>query len=162
MKFRFEWHRARRQDLSVIWVLERVGDVLWTREINEMRRVSFAEQLATIDRIFSQYRVARFAGDQTGIGKSGLPIRSGMTRVALFLLLVKSFNFRAWAAFNESFGFPIRIGKYGPNETEENKSVLMRALRNITGDGAAAIPASMSARRRRMSGCAKTLKLGMA
>ena len=32
------WDIARRNDLTVYWVLELVGDVMWTRQITEMRR----------------------------------------------------------------------------------------------------------------------------
>lgn len=35
---------GRRHDLFVIWVLEEVGDVLWTRELVTRRGASFAEQ----------------------------------------------------------------------------------------------------------------------
>ena len=35
---------GRRHDLFVIAVLEKVGDVLWTREIVERKGATFAEQ----------------------------------------------------------------------------------------------------------------------
>lgn len=60
---------AARNDLLVIWVLEQVGDVLWTREIIERRRISFAEQDALLDDVFRRYRVARSCMDQTGMGE---------------------------------------------------------------------------------------------
>lgn len=60
---------AARRDLFVIWVLEAVGDVLWTREIVARRRLSFAEQDALIDGVFRRYRVLRLCMDQTGMGE---------------------------------------------------------------------------------------------
>lgn len=60
---------ARRNDLWVAWVMERVGDVLWTREISVLRRATFAEQDAEIDRLWKTYRVARMTVDQTGMGE---------------------------------------------------------------------------------------------
>lgn len=60
---------GRRKDLTVIWVLETVGDVLWTREIVEMRRASFAEQDAELDRVMRDYRPVRLCMDQTGMGE---------------------------------------------------------------------------------------------
>ena len=60
---------GRRRDLTVIWVCERVGDVLWTREVIRMKSASFAEQDAELARVFREYRVERFCGDQTGIGE---------------------------------------------------------------------------------------------
>lgn len=60
---------ASRNDLYVIWVLELVGDVLWTREIIARRRISFAEQDQLLDDVFSRYRVLRCCMDQTGMGE---------------------------------------------------------------------------------------------
>ena len=60
---------AARGDLWVAWVWEVVGDVLWTREVRELRRASFAEHDAAIAEIMSRYRVARLAMDQTGMGE---------------------------------------------------------------------------------------------
>jgi phage FluMu gp28-like protein len=60
---------ARRHDLWVAWVLEPVGDVLWTREVVERRRATFAEQDAIMDGLFARHRVARLAIDQTGMGE---------------------------------------------------------------------------------------------
>lgn len=60
---------AARNDLYVIWVLEQVGDVLWTREVVARRRISFAEQDALLDEVFRRYRVLRCAMDQTGMGE---------------------------------------------------------------------------------------------
>ena len=58
-----------RNDLFVIWVLEQVGDVLWTREIITRRRASFAEQSDLLADVFERYRVLRCCMDQTGMGE---------------------------------------------------------------------------------------------
>ena len=60
---------GRRHDLFVIWVLEQVGDVLWTREIVERRGASFAQQDSLLDDVFARYRVMRCCMDQTGMGE---------------------------------------------------------------------------------------------
>ncbi len=60
---------GRRRDLFVIWVLEQVGDVLWTREIVELKGATFARQDEERDRVFDRYRVVRSAWDQTGMGE---------------------------------------------------------------------------------------------
>lgn len=73
-----------RRDLFVIWVLEQVGDVLWTREIITRRRASFAEQDALIDDVFNRYRVLRACMDQTGMGEKPVEdaqYRHGKSRV---------------------------------------------------------------------------------
>jgi len=60
---------ATRHDLWVAWVWERVGDVLWTREIRTLKRASFAEQDAVLDELFIKYNPVRIAMDQTGMGE---------------------------------------------------------------------------------------------
>jgi phage gp29-like protein len=75
--------------------------------------------------------------------KSGLPIRSGIARVATWAWMFKAFTLRDWAIFVQNFGQPIRIGKYGPGATKEDRDVLFRAVANIAGDCAAIIPNGM-------------------
>lgn len=69
---------ATRNDLFVIWVLEQVGDVLWTREIIEKKRVKFAEQDWLLDEVMRRYRVLRACMDQTGMGEK--PVEDAQRR----------------------------------------------------------------------------------
>lgn len=69
---------AARGDLTVIAVLEEVGDVLAARELVVMRRASFAEQLAELDRVMRAYRVALCLIDQTGMGE--MPVQEAQRR----------------------------------------------------------------------------------
>lgn len=62
------WDVARTQDKSVIWVVQRVGDVLWTRDVHTMRRASFAEQLDAFDMRMRLYAARRACIDKTGLG----------------------------------------------------------------------------------------------
>lgn len=63
------WDVARRRHLSVLWVLELVGDVAWTREVVELQGQSFAAQDAELGRLVDRYRPQRVAIDQTGMGE---------------------------------------------------------------------------------------------
>lgn len=63
------WDIAVRGDLSVIVVLEQVGDVLWMREMIEMRRVAMTEQWEVFGDVMRRYRVGRACIDQTGMGE---------------------------------------------------------------------------------------------
>ncbi|WP_082549989.1 terminase large subunit domain-containing protein [Mesorhizobium sp. Root157] len=60
---------GRRNDLFVIYVLEQIGDVLWTREIIELKRAKFAAQDEALDEVMRRYRVGRVCMDQTGMGE---------------------------------------------------------------------------------------------
>lgn len=75
---------ARKKDLWVAWVWERVGDVLWTREISVLRRATFAAQDAEMDRLVGTkdapgvYRVGRICMDETGMGSK--PVEDAKAR----------------------------------------------------------------------------------
>ncbi len=60
---------AIRNDLWVAWALERVGDVLWTREIAVLKRASFYEQDRTMDEMVRRYNPVLICMDQTAIGE---------------------------------------------------------------------------------------------
>lgn len=76
--------------------------------------------------------------------KSGLPIRSGIARLAAWAWMFKAFTQRDWAIFTQTYGQPIRVGKFGAGATKEDKATLFRAVANIAGDCAAIIPEGMS------------------
>ncbi|SDY55244.1 DUF935 domain-containing protein [Citreimonas salinaria] len=75
--------------------------------------------------------------------KSGLPARSGLARVVLWPYLFKKYGERDWSIFSQTYGQPVRVGKFGPGATKEDRATLMRAVANIAGDMAAIIPESM-------------------
>jgi len=76
--------------------------------------------------------------------KSGLPIRGGLARPVAWAYLFKNFDLKDWLQFAEIYGMPLRIGKYHPNATAEEKRTLLRALANIAADAAAMIPQGMA------------------
>lgn len=76
--------------------------------------------------------------------KSGLPVRGGIARLAAWAWMFKAFTQRDWAIFTQTYGQPVRIGKFHPGATKEDRATLFRAVANIAGDCAAIIPESMS------------------
>lgn len=75
--------------------------------------------------------------------KSGLPVRSGIARVAAWAWMFKAFTQRDWAIFAQTYGQPVRLGKFAPGAAKEDKATLFRAVANIAGDCAAIIPQGM-------------------
>ena len=75
--------------------------------------------------------------------KSGLTLRSGLARVAAWGWMFKAYTQRDWAIFSQTYGQPVRIGKFGPGASDQDKATLFRAVANIAGDCAAIIPESM-------------------
>lgn len=63
------WDVARRQDKSILWVVEQILGVWITREVVRMRRTSFADQMAEFDRLMERYNIRRACIDQTGMGE---------------------------------------------------------------------------------------------
>jgi phage gp29-like protein len=76
--------------------------------------------------------------------KSGLTLRSGLARVAAWAWMFKAYTLRDWAIFSQTYGQPLRVGKYGPGASEDDRDTLFRAVANIAGDCAAIIPESMA------------------
>lgn len=75
--------------------------------------------------------------------KSGLPLRSGIARVACWTWMFKAFTQRDWSIFTQTYGQPLRVGKYTDNASKEDQDTLFNAVANIAGDCAAIIPNGM-------------------
>lgn len=75
--------------------------------------------------------------------KSGLTIRGGLARLVSISYMCKAFTVTDWLAFAEVFGMPLRLGRYGPNATENDIRTLINAVANIGSDAAAVLPDSM-------------------
>lgn len=75
--------------------------------------------------------------------KSGLPIRSGIARLAAWNWMFKAFTLRDWAVFTQTYGQPIRVGRFHSGASKEDRNTLFRAVANIAGDCAAIIPEGM-------------------
>lgn len=75
---------GRGRDLFVVWVLEQVGDVFWTREVIADNTIGPLQQPEVLADVFRRYRVMRACMDQTGMGETPVALarqRHGATRV---------------------------------------------------------------------------------
>ena len=75
--------------------------------------------------------------------KSGLAYRGGLARVVAFGWMCKAYTVKDWMSFIETYGLPLRIGRYGPEATKEDVAKLYQAVANIGTDAAAVLPRSM-------------------
>ena len=75
--------------------------------------------------------------------KSGLPIRGGLARLVAWAWLFKNYTLKDWVRFVEAYGQPLRVGKFGPSASQEDKDILFKAVANIAADAAAIIPEGM-------------------
>ncbi|WP_333827712.1 phage portal protein family protein [Pararhodobacter sp.] len=75
--------------------------------------------------------------------KSGIPLRGGLARLVAFTWMCKAFALKDWVSFAETYGLPLRLGRYGPEATREDVEKLFLAVANIGTDAAAVLPKSM-------------------
>lgn len=85
---------------------------------------------------------AKFAVHRSRI-KSGLTYRGGLARVVAFAWMCKQYTLKDWIAFVETYGLPLRLGRYGPEATVDDVRKLFQAVANIGTDAAAVLPKSM-------------------
>ncbi|MDR2024034.1 MAG: DUF935 domain-containing protein [Hungatella sp.] len=72
--------------------------------------------------------------------RSGHPSRAGVLRVVAWMYLFKNYDIKDWVSFAEIYGLPLRLGKYQPGASDEDKRALMQALIQIGADAAGMVP----------------------
>ncbi|MBI2882855.1 MAG: DUF935 domain-containing protein [Candidatus Methylomirabilis oxyfera] len=72
----------------------------------------------------------------------GSAIRAGLMRTCAWLYLFKHYDIKDWAAFLEVYGMPLRLGKYQPGASKEDRDALLLAVRSIGHDAAGIISSS--------------------
>lgn len=75
--------------------------------------------------------------------KSGYLTRAGLHRVLAWPYLFKTYAVSDLAEFLEIYGLPLRVGKYPPGATKEEKATLLRAVAEIGHNAAGIIPEGM-------------------
>lgn len=108
------------------------------------RRVSFATSLTP--RVLTEAEPAR--GEDLAPFKwvyhrykarSGYDTRAGIMRVCAWMYLFKNYGVKDWVAFAEVYGQPLRLGKYSPNASREDKDALKLAVASLGTDAAGII-----------------------
>lgn len=67
---------------------------------------------------------------------TGVPTQGGLLRVSALAYLGKQFAIKDWLIFAEIFGMPVRIARYDPAATPEEKRELLEMLRHLGSDAA--------------------------
>ena len=76
--------------------------------------------------------------------KSGYLSRGGLHRILAWPYLFKNYSVRDLAEFLEIYGLPLRLGKYPPGASDQEKATLLRAVAGIGHNAAGIIPEGMS------------------
>ncbi len=71
--------------------------------------------------------------------RSGSVVRAGLLRTVSWVYLFKNYSLKDWNVFNEVFGIPLRLGKYEPSASPEDRESLRRAITSLGSDAAAII-----------------------
>lgn len=74
--------------------------------------------------------------------RSGYPTRQGVLRTCAWMYLFKNYDMKDWVAFAEVYGMPLRLGKYDPSATKEDRDALIAAVRALGSDAAGVISKS--------------------
>ncbi|MCP4590796.1 MAG: DUF935 family protein [bacterium] len=69
---------------------------------------------------------------------SGHPARGGLLRATAMAYLAKNLALKDWMIFSELFGMPVRVARYDPSATAEEKQELLNMLESL-GSNAAGI-----------------------
>lgn len=75
-------------------------------------------------------------------GKSGHPTRSGIYRVCCWMFLFKNYSLKDWVTFCEVYGMPLRLGRYDPGASQEDRDALVQAISSLGTDAAGVISKS--------------------
>lgn len=135
---------------EIIW--ERRGELFWPREYvwRDPKYFTFdaisrstlrLAELGMIDGV--ELPPGKFICHMPRL-KSGIPIRAGLARSVAWMFMLASFTLKDWAIFLDIYGMPIRVGKYHPNATPDERRALLRAVTQIAADAGAIIPESMA------------------
>lgn len=74
--------------------------------------------------------------------RSGYDTRAGILRICAWMYLFKNYAVKDWVVFSEVFGLPLRVGKYEPGASADDKSALLTAIQNLGTDAAGVISKS--------------------
>jgi len=75
---------------------------------------------------------------------SGIPVRDGLGRGAVWAWMFKNFDVKSWLIFLDKYGQPLRYGTYPTGTPEPIQRRLLRALRDLGRDAAGIIPEGMN------------------
>jgi len=71
--------------------------------------------------------------------RSGSVLRAGLLRTVAWVYLFKNYALKDWNVFNEVYGMPLRVGRYEPTSSPEDRESLKRAIASLGSDAAAII-----------------------
>lgn len=71
--------------------------------------------------------------------RAGTASRAGLLRPCGWMYLFKNYGIKDWIVFAEVYGMPLRIGRYEPGASKDDKEVLRQAVASLGTDAAGVI-----------------------
>ena len=76
--------------------------------------------------------------------KCGSPLAHGISRATAWIWLFKKLALSDWGTFCEIFGMPVRVGKYPPNASSEEKNALKEMLQGLGSNAWAMVSSAVT------------------
>ncbi len=93
---------GREHDLTVFWLVERVGDILMTRRVETLRQTPFSEQEEILDAYLALPNLRRACIDQSGLGRQFA--ERAASRYGAYRIEGLTFT----ASLKETLAYPVR------------------------------------------------------
>lgn len=130
--------------LEILWSVEgrevRPARLVWVHPKHfrvgphgELRLLTDDSPAAGVELVPHKFVVHRYKA------RSGYMNRAGILRVVSWLYLFKNASLKDWVRYAEVFGMPLRVGRYDPSASEEDKQALFQAVRDLGADAAGII-----------------------
>jgi phage gp29-like protein len=134
-----------------MWEID--GGKVWCSDIRwrHPKKFTFYSKDAVLDAPRLLTEAERFYGEELppnkfiyhrAGGRMGSVPRMGVLRACAWMYLFKNYTLKDWVVFLERFAMPLRVGKYSPGSSEEERKVLRNAVFNLGADAAAVISES--------------------
>jgi phage gp29-like protein len=133
---------------EIMWEL--AGDSVWVSDIRwrHPKRFTFRSPEGVLDvpRLLTDEEPLWGEGLVAGKyvfhrykGRSGATARGGLLRPCAWMYLFKNYAVKDWVIFAERYAMPLRLGKYQPGASDDERRVLRNAVFNLGSDAAAVI-----------------------
>jgi len=136
---------------EIRWELE--GSKVWIRELTWRHAKRFT--FSAMDRILPWPKLLTDAAPVWGEdltpwqwvvhrykARSGQMSRAGLLRTCAWMALFKNYSIKDWVVFAEVYGMPLRLGKYDPGASKDDRDALIAAVSSLGTDAAGVISKS--------------------
>ena len=116
------------------WINQRRFTLLHPEGVSDEPRLITADAPVYGEQLdYGRFMVHQYRGRSCGAH------RAGILRPCAYVYLFKNYTLKDWVVFNERYAMPLRVGKYTPGASEEERRVLKQAVFNLRTDAAAVI-----------------------